>query len=306
MSRLVFYTNGTNEQSAYCFGNLIAERMGMPIDIPLDELRQDDTLIMVKCAFRNIRQIIPRVKKVYYALGCGWSPIHEFVWPDIAFLMSTPRACAVYQGYYPRNEVVWIPLAHSNHENLTRPLARPVKKVVFNGTRSAFPDKLWDDFKQKIEKKGFETCRFIVPDDQRGEDAKGEVNRRFCRDFWLNSDIAVSFRKTINEVKGHVELRLKPPNKLNGAGSCRVPSVAYPEFCFIENNDKPGCFLIATTIDMMVEQCCSLRDDPELYARIANRACKDAQEYHIDKVIPYYDELLNEKVKNNSDKPAAS
>ncbi len=303
MSRLVFFTNRSNEQSAYCFGNLIAERMGMPIDIPRTELQPDDTLIMVKCVFEDIRKMMQYVKKVYYMIGCGWVHFHQYVWPGIGFIMSTPRACTVYQSYYPRNEVIWIPLAHSNFENLTRPLDRPVKRAVSVGTRSSFPDKEWFDFKQKIEDKGFEAVREIIPDDKRGESAKGDKFRRFCRDFWLNGDIAVSFRPTVNESKGHVELRLKPPNKLNGAGSCRVPSVAYPEFCFVENINKKGCYLIATTIDMMVEQCCNLRDDKKLYARIANQAYEDAQEYHIDKVIPYYENLLNGKIETKSYSP---
>ena len=289
MGRLVFFTNRTNEQSAYCFGNLIAERMNMPIDIPVTELKQDDTVLMVKCLFKNIRQLARRVKKVYYVIGCGWSLFHEFIWPEIAMIMSTPRACRIYQGYYPRNEVTWIPLAHSNFENLVRPLDRPVKRIVFNGTRSSFPDKLWDEFKKKIEAKGFETQRVVIPED---EWRKGEECRLFCRDFWLNGDIAVSYRKTVNEKKGHVELALKPPNKLNGAGSVMVPSVAYPEICFMENCDKPGCFLPATTIDEMVGQCCLLRDYKELYAKVATQAYEDAKEYHIDKVIPYYEKLL--------------
>ncbi len=300
MSRLVFFTNRSNEQSAYCFGNIIAEKMGMPIDIPAKELRPDDTLIMVKCLFKNAREVAKRVKKIYYQIGCGWLKFHEHIWPNISLITSTPRACAIYKSYYPRNEVVWIPLQHSNYEDIIRPLDRPVRKIVFNGTRSSFPDDLWNEFKQKIEKKGFETVRVIVNETLI---RKGEEYRCFCRDLWLNGDIAVSFRQTIDEIKGHVELGMKPPNKLNGAGSVQVPSVAYPEICFVENNDKPGCFLAATTIDEMVKQCCNLRDDKELYARIVKQAYEDALSYHIDKVIPYYWKLLNGEDKSH--KPAS-
>jgi len=291
MSRLVFFTNGSNEQSAYCWGNRIAERMGMPIDIPFAEIRPDDMLMFIKCSFKNIDYIVSHAKKVFFVVGCGWRSFHKFVRPKITLVMTTPRARDVYRKYYPNNEVIWIPLAHSNYENLVRPLNRPVKKIVFSGTRSSFPDKEWAEFKQKIEAKGFEIVRAITPYDV---PRKGEECRVFCRDLWLNNDIAVSFRRTISAKKGHVELRLKPPNKLHGAGSVMVPSVAYPEVCFKENYDKPGCFLPANTIDEMVEQCCRLRDDKGLYAQIATQAYNDASPYHIDKIIPYYEELLCE------------
>ena len=230
------------------------------------------------------------VKKVYYAVGCGWRPIHKYVYPYISLLLTTPRACAVYKEYYPENEVIWIPLAHSNDENLVRPLVRAVKKVVSNGTQRAFTDTKWAVFDKKIREKGFETERIVLPYEEAYK--RGDVCRRFCRDFLLNADISVSYRKGVKETKGDVELRLKPPNKLNGAGSVMVPSVAYPEFCFEENHDKKGCYLPANTIDEMVEQCCKLRNDKELYRKIATGAHEGAKEYHIDKVIPYYEKLL--------------
>ena len=99
MGRLVFYTNGTQEQSAYCFGNLIANKMDMPIDIPVSELRPDDVLIMVKCAFMNMQWVLSRVKKVYFVIGDGWRPIHRFITPDISLIMLTPRAAEIYQEY---------------------------------------------------------------------------------------------------------------------------------------------------------------------------------------------------------------
>lgn len=291
MARFVFYTNRTNEQSAYCLGNLIAEKMDMPIDIPIQECRPDDILIMVKCAFRDMDYVLQRVKKVYFTIADGWSTFHEFIRPDIGLLMLTPRAVAAYREYYPQNEVIWIPVAHSNYEDIIRPLDSSVRKIIYHGTRSGFPDVAWSEFKRKIETKGFEATRIVLVGGS--QHCIGDEYRRFCRDVWLNSDIAVSFRKTIDESKGHVELRLKPPNKLNGAGSVRVPSVAYPEAGFVDNYDKPGCFLAATTIDEMVEQCCRLRADKELYARIAQQAYEDARLYHIDKIIPHYWKLLD-------------
>ena len=188
--------------------------------------------------------------------------------------------------------MIWIPLAHSNPENLVRPLGGPVKKIIYHGTRSGFPDGPWEEFKLKAESNGFETTRIVLVGGNQG--AIGDEYRRYCRDVWLNSDIAVSFRKPLHTNKGHVELRLKPPNKLNGAGSVQVPSAAYPEEGFVTNYDKPSSFLPSTTIDEMVDNCCKLRDDKELYARIASQALRDAQRYHIDKVIPYYWKLLNE------------
>lgn len=268
---LVFYTKRNFHYGAsLCRGYQIAEKLDSHCNPPIDAITADNTVIVVK---RPFPELIGKVKKIYCDLVDGSPVTNGFVrnYPDVIIIVATPLAAECYKKRFPKHTIIWIPHHHCNFERQVRNRSE-VKKIGYNGQQKGFPPELWSDFVEKVKPYGFECYR------------ENEVRDRakLC-DYFMNIDISVSFRNK--------HLQAKPPTKLNNAGSFKIPTVAYPEPCFVTNHGGESHFVPASTIDEMVKACVRLRNEKQFYDTIAEKAWQDAQAYHIDEVMKYYRKL---------------
>lgn len=285
MGKIIFLTNRTKLGSDKCRGNDIAEAMNQPVDIPVDQITENDTVIMIKHINPNV---LKRTKKVYCDLVDGVEFFYSKlkVHPEITIICLTPTACKIFQQWLPKHKIIWIPHSHCNNENRVRPSDRPVENVVYNGTEYGFPKHNFEELKKLLGPFGF---RFYYSHTiMEGKDK--QYAREKCCDSYYNADIAVAFRSLTTF--HNLPLGAKSPTKLNNAGSFKVPTIAFPEPAFVNNYDKVGHFCRANTIHDMVNICMRLKKDNAFYKSMAEKSYQDAQPYHISKIVKWYEALI--------------
>ncbi len=84
--------------------------------------------------------------------------------------------------------------------------------------------------------------------------------------------------------------KLKNPLKLANAGSFGIPTVAYPEPNYVAEWD--GCFAKATNLDQIVRAVSVLMSSKVAYENLSGLAYEKSKEYHINKILPLYKELM--------------
>jgi hypothetical protein len=176
-----------------------------------------------------------------------------------------------------RNQLVVIPEHHCNFDNETRPMERDVRIVG----AICYPGNF--DMDARVIKKALEEVGLEF------RMANSFKTREDVVAFYKDIDIqlCVRFWRGIGQKEPP---ELKNPLKLENAGSFMIPTVAYPEPCFMEEfgSDK---FIHILGVEDIVNVCRKLRDDKTYYQDYAMRAWERAQDYHIDKIAPLYLEL---------------
>jgi len=251
-------------------GQVYRDRSEIKFDVPIKEINKNDTVIFVKQP--PIPEIADKAGKVYIDVVEHTRFTKELKNDQIGIITATPSGVEVYKKIYPENKVIWIPHPHCNNKNRIRPRRDPIA-VLYDGGERGFPWKAWNQFSRSLVT---EINQFTV--------IRGRSffkREEICWNLY-HSDIFVSFRE-----RSQVNI---PPTKLNNAGSFKIPCIAFPESSFQDNYGKPGNYIPVFSLTEMVEQCLKLRDE-DYYNSVAEAAWRDAQPYHISKIVEYYKNL---------------
>ena len=108
-------------------------------------------------------------------------------------------------------------------------------------------------------------------------------------DFYKSIDIQLCFRHW-RGIGQKEPPELKNPLKLENAGSFKIPTVAYPEPCFVDEFGS-GMFVHALSLKGIVAGCAMLKNKKSFYATYAQRAQIRARDFHINKIAPLYLDL---------------
>jgi hypothetical protein len=202
--------------------------------------------------------------------GCGlvgWCKEH----PSCG-VISTSLTGQRYLSEVLKKKVVFIPEHHCNFERELRP-DRSVTTVGVIGVMKGFnldPE----ETRLRFLKEGM---NFVWTEDFT---TRGDVI-----DFYRGIDIQICWRP---HVKG-MHAQLHNPLKLANAASFGIPTVSYGEDNYRAEFEL--CFFPVYTVDDLFRFTLELRDEPRLYKHLAEVGLKKAEEYHIEKVAKYYEEL---------------
>lgn len=281
-NRIVFLTDGSRLGSSQCRGYDIAEKLNMPIDIPVNEIKKNDTVIMIKKFEKNV---LLKTDRVYCDVVDGAPGLYPSLsaYPKIKIITLSSQGKWYLKSLLPKNKIIWIPHSHCNNEKTVRP-DREVKRIIYNGTAQGFPISAWNKFQKKAKKEGFEVVRMHTVSNREN---KKTLREKCCEEYY-NSDIQVAFRHQNNSA---LPLIMKCATKLNNAGSFLIPSVAYPEPAFEYNYNEKGYYIPVKSIEEMVNMCIKLRDDYVFYSYYAYNAWYGSRKYHINRILKYYENL---------------
>ncbi len=287
--RLMFITNPW--ASAMIRGEQIAARMLDAVvyqhtDIAAEHVRRDDVCIFVKsypgCGWPEAIKIV-KVKKcyldivdstaaLYNARGDGDTDIAKHM--DLGIIALGKLSHEYISKYLNRDDILLIPEHHCNFENALRDKSRDVFRVGFCGYEENFHlDPVVVG--RALANIGAKFIYNINPED-----------RNVCCRFYKSIDISLSFRLDIEPELA----KLKNPLKLANAGSFGVPTVAYPEPNYVVEWD--GCFAKVTSIEQIVKAVKVLKESSVAYENLSGLAYEKSKEYHIDKILPLYKELM--------------
>ena len=160
-----------------------------------------------------------------------------------------------------------IPQHHCNYERVKRE-RKEVTTVGYIGVRKEF-DPYVVEIIEKLSKAGFEFIRYHTFQD-----------RQDVVDFYKKIDLQLIWRPR--------KIRMKNVLKLTNAMSFGIPTVAYPENCFVELDDY---YLKANNIDELVANLVKLRDNPELYKEYSEKGVPKSEDYHIENIAELYKKL---------------
>jgi hypothetical protein len=268
---LVFKTNTWG--SGEIRGKQIAQKLGVPFDEGID---RDSIVVVVKAKIYDVKETLAFVKSLWFDVVDGYGIIEELLeHPEIKAIAIGPMS-RDFIARRVNNDLVVIPEHHCNFENVVRE-DRDVKVVGamcypgnFDVDANAVRDALESIGLEFRMRNDFKTREDVV-------EFYKSIDIQLCVRFWRG-------------IGQKEPPELKNPLKLENAGSFKIPTVAYPEPCFMEEfgEDK---FIHVFDINDIVESCKILKSNKRYYDEYAERAWVRAQDYHIDKIAPLYLEL---------------
>lgn len=193
--------------------------------------------------------------------------------PDVGVIAIGKTAHGYISKLLDRDDVLLIPEHHCNFDREVRE-SRDVLRVGYCGIEDCFHLNV-KDVTEALANIGMEfVCNFKVKD-------------RMCVvDFYMSIDIHLTFREDAKMSAPS----LKNPLKLANAGSFNIPTVGFPEQNYIDEWD--GCFAKVRSLDEVVRAVKVLKESEAAYENLAGLGFEKAKEYHIDKIIPLYEELV--------------
>ena len=272
MSRLCFFTNPW--ASGEIRGRQVAKRLGALAVVDPKKVYADDVCIFIKGYPTD--DLLHGVSRVYIDVVDSYAVI--------PWLRNHPTAEAIaisYKGGRYLSDLLnmHVPVIiehHCNFERMRKVVTEP-RVVGYVGELEFFHL----DIQQVKSQLGLLGMEFIY------------LNTFKCRkdicDFYKKIDIQLTFRKDTDDY-GKTTGMLKNPLKLANAGSFGIPTVCYPEVTYVDEWD--GCFIRASSVDEVTYWLDMLKQKPDMYADISNRAVVRAERYHIDNVVPMYLELI--------------
>lgn len=265
--RMVFITNPWPSSSIR--GRQIAERIDYAVVDP-DDTYSSDVFIFIKV--HPPQSILDFAKKCYLDVVDNVPAAKEC--PPSSGVIAIGKTA---QGYISkilnRDDVILIPEHHCNFDREVRS-REEVKRVGYCGLRGAFHL----DLKEITDALASIGMEFVY---------NFHVKSRMCVvDFYKSIDIHLTFRRDARTY----EPLLKNPLKLVNAGSFNIPSIGYPEQNYVDEWD--GCFAKAYSLDDVVKKVKILKGSSAAYDHLSGVAHEKAKEYHIDKIIPLYKELV--------------
>jgi hypothetical protein len=259
-----FYHNRRKHGSGKIRGRQVADRMDAKKN-PIDGY-QEDICIYVKM---RPEELCP--EKTYYDIidamtATKW--LKES--PEIGVITMTKIGRDYLFKNLNRKNIHIIPQHHCNYEKIQRP-QRKVKVVGYIGG-----------------------ARQLQYNPVQLEKELADVGLEFkYRTKFLRREDVTSFLKTIDiniafRCRPHRKY-LKDALKLINAGSFGIPSVAYPEMGY-EATFRNRYIKVKTKKDL-IAKCKQLATDRDLYSQVAHDAWTMANTYHIDNIIPLYQQL---------------
>lgn len=201
--------------------------------------------------------------------------------PEVGVIAISQTAKDYLNKFLKRNDVVFIPHQHCNFERRLRP-DRPVKTVGIIGSKITAFQYPVEPFKKELAKMGLE-LKFEQDYWNTYKSTPEREMRLNVADFYYSIDIQVGFRpRVIFRGMGPFQ----NPNKLGNSSSFGIPMVAYPEPSY--EREWRGCYVPAKSIQEMLAQIKRLKNDSAFYKKIAQKALKRAEDYHIDSVSKFY------------------
>ncbi len=272
MSRLCFYTNPWG--SGEIRGRQIAEALGSDIAVVNPpNLRTDDIFIGIKIL--PPPAVIGKIRACYIdVVDChGTIPVIQKD-DRLTAIAISGIAYDYLCSKIPSERVVKIPEHHCNFERGIRQTHFPIKTLGYIGELSGLhlvPRFLGN----ALQELGID---FLA------------AYRYSCRqdvlDFYGEIDLQLAFR--LDDKDGRVFGELKNPLKLNNAGSCGIPTIAWPEANYL--SEWKGGFWEAKSIEDIVSIIENMT--LESYKSMAYQALGRAEYYHIERILPLYMELL--------------
>jgi len=272
MMGLVFRTNAW--ASGEIRGRQIAKRLDVPYDV---DVTPDSTVVAVKVKILDAEKTLDYVNSLWIDVIDGYGLIEELlIHPRLNAIAIGPMS-SQFIGKRVRNKIVVIPEHNCNFEGYTRNFDKEVKVVG----AMHHPGNFDLDVKAVTKALASIGLEFRAVDTFKTRD--DVVN------FYKEIDIQLCFRfwRGIGQKEPP---ELKNPLKLENAGSFKIPTVAFPEPCFIEEFGE-STFKHVFDVEDIVEACKILKSNKRYYQEYAERAWQRAQDFHIDKISPLYLEL---------------
>lgn len=266
--RIVFYTNPW--ASAKIRGEQIAARFENALVNP-EYVQDGDVCVFVKCCPND--RLIETVDKCYLDIVDSVAALnYAKTNPVVSVIAIGVTAHSYISNYLQRSDIILIPEHHCNFKNELRD-RKVVSRVGFCG----YPENFHLQF-------GAVSAALATIDVEFVYETQVEDRLNICT-FYKSIDVQLCFRKSDSDVA-----RLKNPLKLANAGSFRIPTISYPEVSYVA--EWAGAFAKVTDLDQIVRAVKVLKESEAAYDNLADAALKKSKEYHIDKVIPLYKELL--------------
>ncbi len=266
--RMLFFTNPW--ASAKIRGEQIAARFENAVVNPSD-IMTGDVCIFVKCCPND--KIIEIVDKCYLDIVDSYALVETAKrHPELGIISIGVTAHEYLKEVLGRDDIILIPEHHCNFKNELRDRTR-VERVGYCGYQENFHLQ-FGAVSIALERLDVE---FVY--ETHVEDRASIVN------FYKSIDVQLCFRS-----KPSRSSRLKNPLKLANAGSFRIPTVSYPEVSYVA--EWAGAFACVTDLDQIVRAIKVLKGSTAAYDNLADAALKKSREYHIDKIVPLYKELV--------------
>jgi len=271
--RYVFFTNPW--ASAKIRGEQVAARLENAVVNP-KHIHCDDMLICVKCCPN--KEIADYVSSYYLDIVDSVALAERAKdMPHIGVIAIGVTAHRYLTKLLGRDDIILIPEHHCNFKNEVRDRPK-VERVGFCGYTENFHLQF-----------GAVSTALASIDVEFVTETQMEDRVNVCN-FYKSIDVQLCFRKPGAMYASQFEPALKNPLKLANAGSFKIPTIAYPEMSYVAEWD--GCFIRAENLDQIVSRVKILKGSEAAYESIAETAYAKAQEYHIDKIIPLYKELI--------------
>ena len=272
MSRLAFFTNPWG--SGEIRGRQIAEALGPDVAVVNPpHLTPDDIFIGIKVL--PPPDVVGKVRACYIDVVDCHGAIPNVQEDDRITAIAIGDTSYDYLcSKIPSKRVIKIPEHHCNFERGIRRTHFPIKTLGYMGELSGLHlvprflgnalSKFGVDFVASYQY----SCRQDV------------------LEFYGRIDLQLAFR--FDDRDGDVRSELKNPLKLNNAGACGIPTIAWPEANYLA--EWKGGFWEVESIDDIVDVIENMT--LESYRMMIYQAIGRAEYYHIDRILPLYMELL--------------
>jgi len=187
--------------------------------------------------------------------------------PEVGVISISRIADEFLRKDLNRKDIVFIPEHHCNFERVLRE-PREIKTVGVIGGINSFQFS-FNDLKERLAKIGLEWTF-----------SQQYKNRFDVINFYKTIDIQIIYRPFTNWPL------LRNPLKLENAGSFGIPTVAYPEESY--DDEWKDSYIRAMTVDEIINQVRELKENPDYYADISQRALKRSEDYHIEHISKLY------------------
>ena len=249
-------------------GKIRGEQIASYLGAKLNPIKgyENDVCIYVKCVPPENYPNRSYIDVVEDSAGLRWAKSR----PHIGLIASS-KSIYDYLSKKLNNKIVFIPQHHCNFERVVR-TRKDVTVAGIIGNKASFQFPL-NDLEKKLNRMGIALKTLIK---KRFDDRQEVV------DFYKQIDIQLVWRPESDGV-------LRNPLKLINAMSFGIPTVAYPERDFVE--EFSGCFIEASSIELLLTYVQGLQRDSDLYKTIFNLALEKSKYYHIDNISKLYFKL---------------
>lgn len=170
-----------------------------------------------------------------------------------------------------KNEIIIIPHAHVNFENIHRD-RKEVVTCGYVGTNKPYHIEINKEVGKCLEEVGFDFIPLFT--------------------YYTREDILDFYKKIDIQVIGYFDFHVNAPHyhekKIVDAMSFGIPTVAGPKLGYKDVDDY---YIHVNSMDELIKEVKKLREDKEYYKMWSEKGLKKAEEYHINNIAKLYQEL---------------